>query len=234
MNLIKYILDRLTEDRFNCLYCNVEMPPDSHGLCERCKKLIGGNTGHRCAKCSRPVYVEGGVCDFCIENRQKFDRAFAPLLYDEDGEKLIKQMKFGSKRYGYKYMVQYLLEETEVPECDVVTAVPHYGRQRKDFATRLALEYAARRGLPFEWLLSKVKKTPTQHSLGKYDRLQNLKGAFEPIQKDDIRGRKILVVDDILTTGSTMSEIAGTLKKAGAQKVIGLTLAVTPKKADKT
>ena len=231
MNPIKYILDRLTEDRYNCLYCNCEMAPDRYGLCEECKKEIGGNNGYRCIKCSRPVYVDGGACDFCIENEQSFDRAVAPLLYDEAGETLIKQMKFGSKRYGYKYVVAFMCDEA-VPDCDVITAVPHYGRQKKDLATCLAMEYASRKGLPFEQLLRKVKKTPKQHSLGKYDRLQNLKGAFQPIQKEAIRGRKILIIDDILTTGATLSEMATVLKKCGAKEVYGLTLAVTPKKAE--
>ena len=231
MNLFKYLLDRLTEDRFNCLFCGDEMPPDAHGLCAECLKKIEKNNGPKCPKCSRPVYLADTYCDFCRDFHYDFDSAYAPLLYEGNCAELIKYSKFYGKRYVYKYLVEYLCESKKF-DCDVVCAVPDYGKRRKSFAYLLAKRYAERNGVAYEELLIKTRETEKQHKLGKHERLKNLKGAFAAVDKNSIRGRKILIIDDVLTTGATMSECAAALKKGKPESVCCLCLAVTPQKPE--
>lgn len=232
-NILKFLLDRLTEDRFNCLYCDDEITPNKYGLCDKCFEILEKNNGARCPYCSRQVYLEDTPCDFCRDEHPKFDKAYAPLLYEGRCGVLIRRMKFYGGRYGYKYMVEFLLDETNGMEFDVVCPVPVYGkRTEKDLAFMLAKEYAKRRELPFEELLKKTKKTPKQHKLGKAERLKNLKNAFELKDKTAIRGRKILMIDDIMTTGATLSECATAIKKGKPESVTGLCLAVTTLKKE--
>ena len=75
-------------------------------------------------------------------------------------------------------------------------------------------------------LLIKIKDTPTQVNLKHEERLTNLKGAFEANKKYNIKGKTILLCDDVITTGSTLSECAKVLKKSGAKRVICVTAAI--------
>lgn len=90
----------------------------------------------------------------------------------------------------------------------------------------LTLELAKLKNVPvIDKRLVKVKNTLPQTSLEFMDRLRNLKGAFKVIHADEIKGKVLLIIDDVFTTGSTLLECSLALKKAGAQEIRALTLA---------
>lgn len=108
-------------------------------------------------------------------------------------------------------------------EGSLIVPVPlHHSRERARGFNQAEL-LAARLGLPIEKkLLGRRKNTPSQTGLSRNERKRNLAGAFEA--RGDVHG-KVIVVDDVYTTGSTMNEIARTLKRAGAERVEVLTVA---------
>jgi len=107
---------------------------------------------------------------------------------------------------------------------DVVVPVPlHRSRERVRGFNQAEL-IAVRTGLPvLNRVLRRRKNTPSQTGLTRSERKRNLAGAFE--LRGDVRGRKMILVDDVYTTGSTMNEIARTLKRGGAERVEVLTVA---------
>jgi ComF family protein len=110
----------------------------------------------------------------------------------------------------------------------VVTFVPMHRRKRKargyDHAEKLAAGTARALGLPLCRLLERTRATKAQSSLDPSGRRRNVKGAFRPVG-GELKGREVILVDDILTTGSTLSECARALKKAGAGRITACVIA---------
>lgn len=139
----------------------------------------------------------------------------------------VLQYKFrGQHSYGRAFAV-YMNEavKTQLADSrfDVVTYVPVYGEKQYRFnhSRTLAENISRLLCLPCEQLLVKIKKTQKQHSLSVADRRHNVRGAF---YSPDITGRRVLLVDDIITTGYTLAECIRTLKLSGAQSVCCVTL----------
>ena len=114
-------------------------------------------------------------------------------------------------------------------EFDLVVAVPlHPARLRHrgfDQAELLARILALRISLPLCPALKRIRYTTTQTAFDRAERIANLRGAFHLRKKISVRGLRVLLVDDILTTGSTLSECARVLREAGAQSIYALTAA---------
>ena len=91
----------------------------------------------------------------------------------------------------------------------------------------MAAEISGLSGIRCTWLLKKVKATAEQKKLGAADRRTNVAGAFALRSRADIKGRRVLVIDDVSTTGSTLSEAARALKAGGAAEVYGAVFAKT-------
>jgi ComF family protein len=184
-------------------------------------------------------YLEGmsddgllsGYCTMCRHNERHFDSVRSVFAYQGIVRQAIYRMKYGNARYLAPYFGAYLADlYIGVPvEVDMVVAVPMYkGKQRergynqahlmaRNFAERMRLTYMPQ-------ALIKSKKTLSQTKLSFRERQENLAGAFTA-DKALVSGKSVLVIDDVLTTGATMSEVAHTLKRAGAVHVYGMTLA---------
>ncbi len=131
-----------------------------------------------------------------------------------------------------RFLATGLVFPAEKP--DLLTSVPlHPSRVRErgyDQALLLAVSIARATGIPCQQLLVRTKATPSQTSLSAAERRQNVAGAFalkKSVNADYLKGKRILLADDIYTTGSTMNEAAGELIKAGAAEVAGVAAAVS-------
>ena len=190
----------------------------------------------RCAFCRRLLNErERGVCRFCrkrYENRcirrelKNTLLCAAPLRYEDEVRESLLRYKFhGVTAYGAAYaeFLAKCIDESEII-CDIITWVP-LSRQRLrrrgyDQARILAEETAKRLGIPCEQLLKKTKNTRPQSSIGNAEaRQKNAKGVYVCCAPEKVRDRRVLVIDDIVTTGSTLSECALELKKAGSAAV---------------
>lgn len=189
-------------------------------------------------KCGKPIRdQEQEYCHDCMRTQHYFDRGAALWLHKPPVNQSIYQFKFHNQRnFGKYYAREMMAEYGDVLtgwKIDMIIPIPlHPGKYRKrgyNQAAVLAEEIGKLLGIPAEEsVLARIKKTGPQKKLGPGKRRQNLKGAFlvQGKRKAALRGRTVLLIDDIYTTGSTLDEAARILKKAGAEKVFYLTISI--------
>jgi ComF family protein len=213
-----------------CALCGREL--DTLGvLCPECERALPELEGPRCARCGEPVDDERiDLCIACGTKVQAIDRALFLGPYDGAWGDLVRMLKFDREvavaRYLGRRMADELREEGLADDVDLVTFVPmsRRDRQERSFnqAELLARVVARRIGCPTRRMLVKTVRTPPQGRLSAAERKRNLRGAFRPIRCE--QGR-VLLVDDICTTGSTVEECAQGLRRGGVQSVTVLAVA---------
>lgn len=228
------IFSKLTDLIFpvRCPCC--DKPADTTlPLCSSCKEkmLHPSEEKRRCEICSFSTR------DCICKDRQYFDRLCIPLYYEDEAKKTLHRFKFRGRRDLAKQyarlLVQALDERKLTDSTDCITNVPMSRGDRflrgYNQSQLIAEQISSLTGIPYEEFLYKKHKTKKQHSLGKEARSGNLLGAFDilPGRSGAPEGRTILVVDDILTTGSTLNEISKTLLIFGADRIFVCACAVT-------
>jgi ComF family protein len=186
-----------------------------------------------CSVCRTPYINEfplapDGICALCLNGYRGFDFAYCYGFYDGSLRELIHLYKYGRVQGLAAHFVPLLLSALPGDAtCDVVVSVPIHWRRRwkRGFnqSAQLAKAVAARRGLPFRRLLARTRWTGTQTNLSDSDRRSNIAGAFRV--RGNVSGLRILLVDDVMTTGATAGACSKILKRAGAKSVTLLTLA---------
>lgn len=173
---------------------------------------------------------EYGRCRACRLGVRGFDAAYSFGEYGGGLRKLIHLYKFDGILTLEHPLSQWLavaLPRDERP--DLIVPVPlHWLRRWRrgyDQAWRLASALSHRTGIPCGQVLRRKRKTRPQTSLTRAERRLNVRGAFEAPRPDRIRGKTVLLVDDVYTTGATLGECAKSLRAAGARRVIVLTVA---------
>jgi ComF family protein len=193
-----------------------------------------------CAVCHAPFMNafpldERGVCMACRSGLQGFDFAASYGMYEGALRDLIHLFKYSGMTPLAKPLAQYLERGIPVDQkFDAVVAVPLHWRKRwqRGFnqAELLAQFVAKRRGIPLLSPLRRKRPTATQAGLASAGRRRNVAGAFElrwqkPDAKKRLNGKKILLIDDVMTTGATASACASVLKRGGAKSVSLFTVA---------
>ena len=236
--VIESIISKLYVDDCNCINCDKEIPKGSkYGLCDECRNKLPFNNGNICKRCGRPVDNEAFYCLECQNYAKTFEIARSPMRYESDVTRMILNYKFHNKRYLAKYFAEAMYD-TYIKynyDCDSIISVPLSLERRKERgynqAGKLAENLAEKLNLPLlENVCIKTLNNARQSELSASDRRKNVIGAYKIVDKSAVKGRKILLVDDVLTTGSTTSEVARKLYNAGAKSVKVLTYAVAVEK----
>jgi ComF family protein len=218
----------------HCASCNTPLEAsDETGVCAKCLARIRPNPAPYCRKCGRSS-GGAGICKECASLKLHFNRAFSACLY----EGVVKEMTHRLKYNGVLslagplsgLMADFADNNPAVLEkIDMITYVPLGAKRlrKRTFnqSQLLAAGLAKASGLGLCHALSKTRSTKNQNELSRDRRIANLDGAFRVRRGADIRGMRILLVDDVMTTGATLSECAKTLKGSGAKEVRCLTLA---------
>jgi len=161
--------------------------------------------------------------------------AMAVVPYDGIFRDAILRIKSGKrKQYAYqlaKYMAKKLLEEFEVLSFDVITFVPLHPDDLKERGFNqcelLAKYMSELLNIPYKALLKKTRKNAPQHDLPASKRKKNVEGVFKPADKYSIKNKRILIIDDIVTTGFTLGECAKILEENGALEIYAMTFAIS-------
>lgn len=235
---IKALLSRAREalDRydarhhFTCDICGRELFSGER-VCARCLGALPFNDGPVCPFCGRQV-AEGGTCMDCKTAPLAADRARSRFLHKDAAAGLVLRFKRG-ERYLAETLAELIAPLLEqFPDADALAFVPMTERaERKrgyNQTELLARVLSARTGIGVLSALSKTRETAAQKALGRKERAENLKGCFHVFDRKGVRGKRIVLVDDTLTTGATAGEIARVLKRAGAERVYLLTVTSVP------
>lgn len=237
MNLIKFLQEKISryddENNFTCDNCGKEVF-DKKRLCEDCRAELPYNAGKVCPLCGRQVREEG-VCLDCKQKPLEVRKARSLFLHEGDAAKLVRLFKSGNK-YLYRLFSEELspLVEREFADADVLTFVPMTKSvQRKrgyNQAYMIAKGLSQRTGKELLSVAEKKRETSDQRELTRREREENMKDVFKVTDRKAVKGRRILIVDDTLTTGATASALAAVLKKAGAEAVYLVTVTSVEKK----
>lgn len=218
----------------HCAGCAAAVAKD--WFCAPCRDSLKAIEEPRCETCSQPFAgaMDQFVCVNCRGRAFYFHCAVAVMQSRGVMRDLVHRFKYGGELWLTPLLADFLEqglgdERLEDLAFDAVIPVPLHARRRRERefnqAEILGRELARRRGLAFFIPLERVRYTVTQTHFDRQRRMQNLRGAFALRQNTDVQGKDLLLVDDVLTTGSTLDECARVLLEAGAQSVRALTVA---------
>ncbi|MCH5162577.1 MAG: ComF family protein [Clostridiales bacterium] len=230
-NFLSELRQLLYPDGLKCIVCGREMRESRYGLCDRCSFDLNGNY---CRLCGRHKVGIGDYCGTCSEMSLHFDQARSSVMYSDNAKKTVHRLKYGSAAYLARHLGEFMLDTLFSTDWtfDCFTYVPMYPRKQKkrgyNQAELLAKAVAEHTTTPCMTILEKTVDTPNQARLTREERMKNIAGAFKAVTRPP---EHVVLIDDVMTTGSTLSECAKVLKKAGAKNVFALTFASVPEQA---
>lgn len=219
-----------------CLYCS-KLIGQEGAFCNCCWKKLQFITDPKCNICSHPFefqVADNLICAKCLSDKPSYDKAITVFRYNQIIKKVIGDFKYRDTTYLAKKFARILFNRasSEIDKTDFIIAVPlHKKRLRKrkfNQAILLTKELSklSKKEFFYDFLL-RIKNTTAQAGLRKKQREKNLRGAFALNEKykEIVKGKKILLIDDVMTTGTTLENCAKVLKKSGAKEVNILVIA---------
>ncbi|HYD68387.1 ComF family protein [Azospirillum sp.] len=218
-----------------CLSCGA--PVDRQGgLCPACWGALTFITAPHCACCGLPFAYQQGdgtLCGACVASVPAFARARSVLVYDDASRPLVLGFKHGDRTHAAVAYGAWLARAGAelLADADLLAPVPLHRwrlfRRRYNQAALLAQAAGRVSGRPVvPDLLVRRRSTPSQGGLDRAGRQKNVAGAFRLKRgKAEVAGKRVVLVDDVMTTGATLAECAKVLRRAGAARVDVLTLA---------
>jgi ComF family protein len=221
-----------------CEGCGAAMAEDAGSLCWDCRAEVKAVQVPFCERCGDPVAgsVSGPFeCAWCVKTQPAFEWARSAVRYDGVAKACLRRFKYNAGAWLLDDLTDWLVAlwrvcPATVREADMATCVPLYPKRERERGynqSALLGERLARRiGIPFRGrLLWRRRSTASQTRLTAAQRVHNVKGVFSVPWSRSVRGARILLVDDVMTTGATVNECARALKDAGAASVMVLTVA---------
>lgn len=223
-----------------CLICNI-IVSQTGSLCADCWQEIEFNTSPHCAICSHPFTYDIGelaLCGSCIQKTPPYARIHTVFHYNEKSRTLVHNLKYGDRTHSALYFAQWMARagKASLEQADMLVPVPLHPlrllKRRYNQSALLANAISRQCHVPvYPQLLIRTRHTPSQAGLSSKERQRNVRGVFKlhPNYVTLVRNKHIIIVDDVMTTGATVTACTKILLKAGAKKVTILTLAKTIK-----
>jgi ComF family protein len=219
-----------------CTICSASVGLNDY-LCLDCESRLTRILAPFCAKCSEPF--DGAItttfsCANCAHRKLYFDAAVSAYRSRGVARHVILKFKYGKQIHLRHLVGSWLIAALNDPRLrerkfDAIVPVPLYpARQRErgfNQAALLAELIGPRLGVPVRPILQRVRFTTTQTAFDRAERIENLRHAFRLRRNGDVRNLSVLLIDDVLTTGSTLSECARVLKESGVRSVYAATAA---------
>lgn len=200
------------------------------GFCKACAKKIQLVGPNYCMTCGVPVNENEQYCSTCQNTKHYYDQTRAIFRYTGDMKDAMYRFKYANRRCYGKTFVWHAMKIygnwIKEMDFDVIIPVPMYEKKKRKRGYNQAEVFAKRlsqaTGIPVEnGIVRRKLDTVAMKQLNKLKRKKNLLNAFIMV-KNDVQFRKVLIVDDIYTTGSTLDEVARVLKDGGVKEVYGL------------
>ncbi len=213
------ILNRFFPPR--CLLCGDAT--QGGALCSDCQADLPWLAQERCPQCAQ-LSPDGQRCGPCLRHPPAFDRTHAALIYDFPVASLIQALKYGQRLEVSSALAQLWLDQAVPRQLpDLLLPMPLHPTRLKERGFNQALELARILAPPCNVPVARdacqrIRETPPQAALPLKARRKNLRGAFSA-RAEQVSGKRIAIVDDVMTSGSSLNELAATLKKAGAVEV---------------
>jgi len=221
-------------------------PPDCPGcgkqgerFCEKCKNFVQPLTDPLCPVCGEPGKSDA-VCNDCLSYPPGFDALRAYAVFDGPVRNALHRLKYRDDISQGDVLSKFLFDLYSCLnwQIDLVTAIPLSKERLRsrgyNQAERIARPFAFRINKPFYAnAVERIKNTNSQIDLSLFERRENVSGAFYA-NSMVVNLKSVIIIDDVSTTGSTISECARALKEAGAEKVYALTVARAPLKGNNT
>jgi ComF family protein len=208
-----------------CVLCG-EMAENAT-LCSACDRALPRLPPERCARCAVPLPA-GDICGTCIRTPPVYDGVSAVYTYDFPVDALIHAYKYGGRLTLAPLFAAALAPVA--PEVDAIVPMPLSMQRLRERGFNQAAELARAVGAVTHTPVlaracRKPRETPPQAALPWAARAKNVRGAF--VCDADVTGRRIAIIDDVMTTGATVNELARVLKRAGAAEVTAWIVART-------
>ncbi|MDH5387291.1 MAG: ComF family protein [Gammaproteobacteria bacterium] len=220
-----------------CLMCG-HAGRNGADLCEHCHQQLPFNQT-ACISCALPLPVgtsAGAVCGRCQKKQPFYDQAFSVFSYEQPVIWLIQQLKFNEKLAHARLLGELLansdcVEKIKAEEEVCILPVPLYRKRMRQRGFNQSIELARalskKTGWPMELnAVERARDTSAQTGLDAKARRKNIRGAFAVVEP--LLQKHVVIVDDVVTTGSTANELSRVLKKAGVERITVLSLARAP------
>lgn len=229
MNFFRAVVDFVYPPR--CIICG-EFVNSEAEFCAKCLSDFQEAAHPMCTICGLPFNSGSDhICRECHKKRPAFDKARAWGVHRGAGRHAVIALKFGRKTklaaHLAKLMTSTLLEEFDTTEIDTIIPVPLHKKRLRwrgfNQSLLLAKGISAATGIDVDFLsLKRIRQTKPQTRLPLKQRSENVKGAFQVVRPNFVRDKTILLVDDVFTSGATITECARALKSQGARSVYAL------------
>lgn len=213
----------------SCVLCAAAA--NEQGLCAGCSASLPAVSGSRCPVCASQT-PNASTCGRCIRRPPRYDYVISALDYATPVDVLVAQLKYSHNLAAARALASPLASRLDdEPHPDIVLPMPIADSRLRERGFNQAAEIARHICAPFGLRLShgvaqRVSARISQTALPWSDRARNVRNAFRC--QADLSGKTVAVVDDVITTGATLNELATVLKRAGAARVVGWIVARTP------
>ncbi|MBP5553774.1 MAG: ComF family protein [Lachnospiraceae bacterium] len=214
-----------------CPVCD-DAAPRGETICLSCMKSLKALKYPWCEKCGKKLNSGTGICGDCQKTKHRFERCRSVFEYPCVRDAVYRFKYLGRREYAYFFAessVKILGDYLAMVRPDIITAVPLSAEKMLKRGYNQAGDYASelskRTNIPFcPDAIKRIRNTAPMKLLSPAERQKNLKNAFKSVQ-NVVKSKRILLIDDIYTTGATMDECASVLLEAGAESVYCMTLA---------
>lgn len=209
-----------------CVLCGALA--DRQALCSACEAALPALPVDHCAVCAVPL-TSGAVCGACTNVPPHYERVTAIYAYDFPVDAMIHAYKYGG-RLALAPLFAHALAHAVSGDVDAIVPMPLGPARLRERGFNQAHEIARCLGRRLHLPVAvnacrKVSDTPPQAALPWKERAKNVRGAF--VCDADFAGQRVAIVDDVMTTGATLNELAKSLKRGGAAEVYGWVVART-------
>ncbi len=247
MKILSKILEYIYPSNIYCICCgSIINENHNYSICDYCMEEIDWVNERRCVKCGRQIFeytekdmVDQGDCkdkkEVCVECEDKnhnFDKAYTCMVYNSRAKNIIKKYKFQGESYISEKLADIMADKIKFEEisADLITAVPSHIKKMKERgynpAELVAKGVAQKIGTPFDGnLLKRIRYEKAMNKLTKTERSFNVMGSYDGNFNKSLDDKRIILIDDIYTTGSTVEVCSEILKNMGAKSVTVITVA---------